>query len=425
MKVIISNAVTLNGGDAAILEALITVIKETYGGNTEFIVYDNNPEVASKYYTNINYRKLIYLKYKKTFSGKLGWRFSKFYHYVALKRLMLAAKLYSSGKESAAYALLSKQQKEDFEIYRTADLVVSTGGTLLVENYDLQPRFYDYYFTLALKKPLVFFTQSLGPFKKPENKKHIKEIFNQAKMILLRDEASYNNLKEIDVDVSKAHVCADVVFAVAEPQDLEVAKKKEVKQPPKVAISVRDWPFFKNRSVEEGTALYYSSVAAICEYVVKNLGGEVVFISTCQGIKEYRTDDSKVAAEIYEILPSEVKQRASVNSDFHTPEELKIVMEKFDLVVSTRMHSAIQSLSIGIPVLPIAYEFKTKELFSKLIDRDLILDIETITPESCVETFKRFLAYMPSNRESLFEKVEAERISSLKPVGYLKREVSL
>ena len=38
----------------------------------------------------------------------------------------------------------------------------------------------------------------------------------------------------------------------------------------------------------------------------------------------------------------------------------------FDFVVATRMHMMILSLCVGTPVLPIAYEFKTKELAARL-----------------------------------------------------------
>lgn len=85
----------------------------------------------------------------------------------------------------------------------------------------------------------MFFTQSLGPFHKPDNKREFRKIFNQARLILLRDEASLNKLRAIEVDISKVRVCADVVFAEADRFVLEEAKHCGIApQSIKIAISV-------------------------------------------------------------------------------------------------------------------------------------------------------------------------------------------
>ena len=65
-------------------------------------------------------------------------------------------------------------------------------------------------------------------------------------------------------------------------------------------------------------------------------------------------------------LPDEIRARVRVDGDFHTPDELLELLRDFDWVVATRMHLAILTLGVGTPVLPIAYEFKTTELFKSL-----------------------------------------------------------
>jgi colanic acid/amylovoran biosynthesis protein len=423
MKILITNIVTLNGGDFAILEAMMHVLKRTYGDETEFVVYDLHADVALKYYPGINFRTLLYEAYRQKGIKGEGLLKKIYNQFSPLKRLKLAAKLYAAGFPKIANTMLGKNEKVDFDHYTSADIIISTGGTYLVENYSLAARVYDYYFTLALQKPLVFFTQSLGPFNKPENKRDIKNIFDKASLILLRDEASYQNLKDINVDVSRARVCADVVFSDTSVTALTAAKFKQTGNPVKVGISVREWKFFKDRSTAEGLEKYFRSVAAICEYIVTALGGEVVFISTCQAIEEYHVDDSLTAKEIYALLSGEAKKGTSVNRDFHTPEQLKYILKDLDVVISTRMHTAIQSLNLGVPVLPIAYEFKTKELFGKLMDKGLILDIDNIEEEMAVEVFRRFLDFLKESREGLFEGVTKEHLSALKPVKYLKEEL--
>lgn len=420
MKILIANAVTLNGGDFAILESMINVLKKTYGDDTEFIVYDFQADISARYYPEINFRTHLYVKYSR--KPMKGFSFVKkvLNQFSPQKRLMFAAKFYSKGMRSMPDLLLTKEEKVDFDHYNSADLVVTTGGTYLVENYSLSARIYDFYFTLALKKPLVFFTQSLGPFNKPDNIYHMKKIFDQASLILLRDEASYKNLELINVDVSRSRVCADVVFADTQLSVLKAAGSRPLSEPITIGISVRDWKFFVGRTHEEGLRKYFSAVAAICEYVVEVLGGKVVFISTCQAIEEYHVDDAKTAFKIYDLLTERTKAGTTVNADFHSPTALKKILKEFDMVVSTRMHAAIQSLNLGVPVLPISYEFKTKELFSKLIDKRLILDIDTLEDKDAVRVFSEFLNGLPKTRAHMFEKVKDEHLSALTPVEHMR-----
>lgn len=411
MKIIISSIVTLNGGDYAILEAMMKVLKATYGNHTEFIVYDLHAEVASRYYPGIQFRSFLYDRYKKQ---------HRYLKALAVRRMLLAARLFKSGNAKLARLLLTSDERIDFDHYTSSDLIIATGGTYLVENYSMRARIFDYNFTIALGKPLIFFTQSLGPFNKPENQKDMRRIFNEAQLILLRDQASHQNLRNIGVDISRAKICSDVVFADTSLQTLEEAKHRPMNEKLKVGISVRDWNHFRTRTKDEGTRLYYQSVAAICEYITLELGGEVIFVSTCQAIKEYHTDDSKTAEQICQLLSRESRTRTYVNNSFMMPAELKKVIGGLDLMISTRMHGAIQALSMGVPVLPIAYEFKTIELFRKLINESFILDIETINPTVAVNVTQRFLNALPELRGHLFERVKQEYQSSLKPIDYLK-----
>ena len=84
-----------------------------------------------------------------------------------------------------------------------------------------------------------------------------------------------------------------------------------------------------------------------------------------------------------------------------------------DLVVATRMHAAILALAAGTPVLPVAYEYKTHELFGALGVGDWVTDIETVMPETFIVTADRVLAALPDARADLFAGVEAMRESAM------------
>ena len=136
------------------------------------------------------------------------------------------------------------------------------------------------------------------------------------------------------------------------------------------------------------------------------------------GLKEYWTNDARVAQTVVDILPERIRSAVSVNSDFHPPAVLANMLRDYDLVIATRMHMAILALGVGTPVLPIAYEFKMHELFEKLGQGRWVQDIETISANTLIETADTFLASLPEIREPLFTAVQKE-YESAKASGQL------
>jgi len=407
MNILIINTVALNGGDYLILESLLSTLKEAYGEEISIGVYDLHNEVAKKYYPHIQFRKSLSSKYDVD-----QWDI-----------LMKCADLYIAEQEGQALALLPPMMKEDFTDFCNADLVVSTGGTYLVENYYLGSRIIEFAFILNLNKPLVFFTQSLGPFNQILHRKYFSDIMDDADLIILRDQESLRNIASLGIDTSNVKICSDAVFSQSSISVLTEAKDKVLNNTLQIGISVRYWRYYKKSPAKVAQERYFRSIASLCKFIVQHLDGNVVFVSTCQGIPEYHTDDSKAAIEISNLLPQEIKDRLTIIKDFLYPDDFNDIVSGFDLFVSTRMHGAIQSLNLGVPVLPIAYEFKTRELFNKLIDSGMILDIETINENNIIEVFSEFYANIDKFRADLFDKVIAERQSSLNAIGHLRELV--
>jgi colanic acid/amylovoran biosynthesis protein len=85
----------------------------------------------------------------------------------------------------------------------------------------------------------------------------------------------------------------------------------------------------------------------------------------------------------------------------------------FDLVLATRMHVAILALSAGVPVLPIAYEFKTQALFDRLGLGEWVQDIEQVRPDTLPTIADQFIENLPALRADLFGQVEVQRAEAM------------
>jgi len=405
-KILITNTVALNGGDAAILRGTMKILQASFGTNTEFTVYDAQAEVASRYYPCLNFRSMIYWQKSDLFGLKRPRRLIR---KINRLRVQLGSLCWIHRLFFVSKVILNSEELTTLAEYRSADLIVSTGGTYLVENYSLTPRILDYKISLWLKRPLVFFTQSLGPFSDRSYRKTFKKIFDQACVILLRDFHSLENLRQIGVRNRNIYVTPYAAFALSDRSELSKSwYRYNPSKAPKIAISVRKWKRYKNINSVLGERNYLRAICDLTAYLVDTYDADVTFLSTCQGIPEYFLDDSLVALDIVSMLPDRITQAVTVNREFHTPGELTEILKTYDMVVATRLHMAILSLGVGTPVLPIAYEFKTQELFNKLGQGKWVIDIEEIESATIITYVDRFLDSLKEIRQGLIPAVQKE-----------------
>ncbi|TGS12873.1 colanic acid biosynthesis glycosyl transferase [Mesorhizobium sp. M2E.F.Ca.ET.209.01.1.1] len=418
MKVVIENTVCLNTGDAAILLAIRHILRSVVGSDVRFLVFDSQPDVAARLYPKKDYPDLEFHKllseslFKDRRGGGIKGRLKSLYN-----RAVWRALRHFAQNGAASSFFFNLDDRRGLEAYASADLVVTTGGTYLVENYDLEKRLNQFRIDATLGKDPIFFTQSLGPFKKSYNRQELGPIFDRAPLILLRDERSRNHILDLVKDPGKCHVVADSVFALADTDRI----KKHLGTAPaptgRVAISVRHWSFVSDG--EDGMRRYLDSIREIATILVRDHAKKVTFVSTCQGVPEYAHDDAKTARAIVVELDPEIAQHVDVDATFHTPDQLMALVKDCDFVVATRMHMMIMSLCVGTPVLPIAYEFKTKEVAKHIGVADLLLDIDTVTPSEAAEKLGRFIGSLDHYRRASLEAVLEEHASAMSATGPL------
>jgi len=96
------------------------------------------------------------------------------------------------------------------------------------------------------------------------------------------------------------------------------------------------------------------------------------------------------------------------------------LLKGFDLVVATRMHVMIMALCVGTPVLPIAYEFKTKELANRLKLEGFVSDINTINREDLIGKAEALIGTLDRIHPRTMKAVIGEYESAMSVVNLLK-----
>lgn len=402
MKISITNVVALNGGDAAILLGMIKIFKEEYGEDVDIVVFDKNPEACRKLYPEIKWELTLGLLVDRTpfnrirYLGRIARKLKRMYFF-GVSKLM--------GQCSSCFRfLISGYSRRLIDRYASSDIIISTGGTYLIENYGILSQYIDYRISLNLNKRLIFYTQSMGPFFKSATVKRLTDIFNRTELMLFRDKRSFDNVKALNLKHwPKMYETADAAFSLGNTDIINRRNDSYFGEFKRVAFSVRAWSFFSGNSEAEVMNNYIDGVSRAVIYLIDS-GNEVAFFSTCQGITEY-DDDSKLAATIIEKLPLQYRNKV-VNYVKHLSiNEILELLSNMDAIISTRLHMSILSLISGTPVLPIAYEFKISELFGSLGYKD-VLTMKEVTEDAIVEKYKEFeMSYDSVRRKAVNQSV--------------------
>jgi colanic acid/amylovoran biosynthesis protein len=398
------NTVALNGGDAAILLALLDRLRDAFGPDTELAVADSHAETARRIYPSIDFRPWLWRHVER--GARAGPR-GRLVREARKLRLYAGAWCLGRGWESVPRLWLRTEELRALADYARADLVVSTGGTYLMEQYWLKPRIFELTVPLLLRRPLVLFTQSLGPIRRRGQRAALRRILRRSELVLLRDRRSLEHLRDLRVPELRVRLSPDAAFAMPAGEGRHAPPRSGSRC--RVAVSVRHWPYFSSRDRAAADRRYRLALAAAVQHLVQRVRAEVTLLSTCQGIPEYWTDDSAVAAEIAELLPEDVRGCVHVDGSFHTPGELAELLRGFDAVIATRMHMAILALQAGVPVLAIAYEFKTRELFAELGLGEWVQDIEEVDADVLPRAVDALLREAPALRKRIGPSVDQRR----------------
>ncbi|MEJ6395918.1 polysaccharide pyruvyl transferase family protein [Gymnodinialimonas sp. 2305UL16-5] len=386
MRIIIENCVFMNGGDSAINIALRKILLDTFP-NAELKFADSGLPAIAKYYPEIDFIKLPSFEMDRSPLIRLAARmFGKYRKYLLVRKIHMSLSVTATRILSALGLPLPTPTMRAIQPYLDADLVVTTGGTYLLSKYDYGRRILEFRKDFHLGKPLVAFTQSFEAFADDFRSRDLAPLLRRMELILVRHETSRAHVAALTDRSDNVVTVADSVFALWKSGPTSLAERRVRNGRPahdtlRIAIAVRKLKAYGDRDAETGAEIFKRSVNAAVTALVRDKGAEVTFLSTCQGIPEYWTDDSAIAMDFVADLPEDVKPHVDVNRSFHTPDDLIGVLQGFDGVIACRLHMAILSICANTPVLPVSYEPKFEETFAELGLPELVIGIGEIEPD--------------------------------------------
>lgn len=372
-----------NRGDAAIVATMLRRFRRMFPSShmtlatMDFIEsgekFESTPQVHSFFYLAIYTSRWVIMRAVKTF-------------YIICASVVWAC-LFRVTHVRFNW-LMSKQLLETLEAYTQADIVVPVGGGYLLGKNNLHDtltvvlQLHAILIALILGKPVLLFSQSIGPFGNLLQNVAVRLVLNQVQIIMTRESLSTQNLKEIGVSRPRIVEAADAAFLfepsiqtqgklLLERFGVPIAKKI-------VGVTVRNWlPHLEQSAYEQ----------AIADFVKELEAQHYTVLFVPQVSSTFHNDnDTLVQERIRKLLPVNTTGVYYLSASISF-EEVKLVFAECAYVVGTRMHSVIFGLTSNVPALAIAYERKTLGIMSSFGLQQYAVPMEQVTSELLLQKF--------------------------------------
>ncbi|MGE6754763.1 polysaccharide pyruvyl transferase family protein [Rossellomorea sp. NPDC071047] len=243
--------------------------------------------------------------------------------------------------------LIPKKFEQVFGItpINTIDAVFDVSGFAYSDQWGTAPikEMAQYYKNMKkLGKTIILLPQAFGPFELKNNKKYMKEIIDNVDLIFARDEVSYKYLRQIS-ESDKIQMAPDFTNLIRPklPNDVDKFKGKTCIIPNYRMIDKGDDP---NK--------YIDSLCLIVKNLQKNNAPFFFLIH-----------DTGKDLE----LAQQVMRKTGSKFPIYTEDDalvIKGIISCCNLVISSRFHGLVSSLSQAIPSIAIGWSHKYEMLFN-------------------------------------------------------------
>lgn len=355
-----------NKGDAALTSVLIkdirrvfkgahiTILKLDAGGNG---VFEGVPEQQSFMSHALN-------RYKNPVT-KLAYALY----------MMTVTLLWAAGRRYAdAHLQVPKHLRTALQLYEQADIIVPVGGGYLRSRPGLKHCFnvplllHPLLLGYILGKPTVLYSQSVGPFQNGFEKALVAFVLKRMTCVMLREDTSVALLANMGVKHNVVRA-VDSGFLLKSKGKADLRRMYDI--PPSdllVGVTVREW--LAGNAQEK----YEAAVAKALDDLVETTGAHVVFIPQVTAAKG--DDDRLVSKRVHGLMRR--ADSATLITDTPDHHTIKALYDNLDVLLGTRFHSVIFSLTSHVPVLAIEYEHKTSGIMRDVGLQQWVMKIEDV-----------------------------------------------
>jgi colanic acid/amylovoran biosynthesis protein len=255
--------------------------------------------------------------------------------------------------------------------YNNCDMIVDLSGDTLSDrgafSFDVISSLI---FAFTFKKPVILYSQSIGPFK-TYSIPFSRYVIEKADRVVVREKITKEYLEDIGV---KSHVdlVPDCAFA------LEPSKKERINeilfkegitfQKPLVGLSVNGMVGDEN---------YVATIVKVVEHITEDLKANVIFVPhVVARAKGYEDDDRIIGEKIYDLVVN--KEKINLIKGDYSPNDLKGIIKMCDMFIGGRMHANIAALSTNVPTIATSWSHKYDGIMRMLDQERYVCNIKNI-----------------------------------------------
>lgn len=252
------------------------------------------------------------------------------------------------------------------------------------------------YTAWLMNKPTVKFTQDMGPFLKFWNRVTAKFFLKKYDLIYARGIITKELLNEIGVS-ENVIVSPDTAFILKPSERFSDGIEKEETQmyidqciaggKPIIGVTIsRQVDYRSRRSNEkEGESSYIKHSIDLLRHALKTTSANILLLPNEFALKDDAYDDLFIAKKIHKELNQ--SERCFLLKKSPLAQDLKKIIKQCDVIIASRYHAIVASLSMCRPTLVIGWGFKYDQLLELVGQRRYLVNHDNIDKEIL---FKRF-----------------------------------
>lgn len=294
------------------------------------------------------------------------------------------------------------QIKEINKAIKASDVVISGGGSLLQDV--TSSKVIPYYLGIVKiaqvhKKPVVFYSQGVGPIAKGFSKCLVKMICNKVDHIFVRDQGSKTLLEKIGVTKAPITLAIDPVLGIALKQEVFEKIKPNVTADKKVGLYIRPWKNDKEM---------IRRLAEAASYIEEK--GYTLYL-----IPMYYKEDLAIAKE----LASHLSENVQVINQEMTIDEVVAYTKNFDFILGMRLHSLIMAHAVEVPMIGLSYDPKVAG-FIKEVEGLYCVDVEEMNVARLKENIDTLIATLEEEKVRMHQINQKKKQKVELPAEYIK-----
>jgi colanic acid/amylovoran biosynthesis protein len=275
---------------------------------------------------------------------------------------------------------------------------------------------------LMLKKALILFPQTYGPFSRALSRSMARYVLKHSARIYSRDQAGLAYLRELTPGAEldgKVRFAPDVAFLLdpRRPPALDLGEFGRIRTPQSIVVGINVsgliyYGGYTGHNEFGLTVDYRRLVSGIVDHMLKQEDTLIVLVPHVVPPKRFKgnvENDLNACLDVYDRFAKSHPGRLFVTRGDYDQGQIKYIIGLCDFFIGTRMHSCIAALSQGIPAVGLAYSKKFKGVFETVGAERFVLDMRDADEERAVAMIDKLF----KSRSTMADRLRA-RIPSVR-----------